>query len=247
MVVPKDLLTDLVTQHRLAWARLLGEVQVAFDKTLAKWAEECPNPMMIPGGTLCSDVRTRVLLMNGIHARSRFDDPPRTPPPGASCGVDSTLTMTSGPSSSVRLGDTKKVAWARLRHLSPQEAEDIRGTTSQQMPATRPGKQMAFDAAEMADGEQVMGPPGIGDQYELIAYWWESPGRLSVAGAILAMVVDIDTKDEHVRSWVDLPPAIRPKTAAELAASDDYDDEDVRDFEDLLPPESPSQTGDSEA
>jgi hypothetical protein len=155
--------------------------------------------------------------------------------------------MTSGPSSSVRLGDTKKVAWARLRHLSPQEAEDIGASTGQQMPATRPGKQMAFDASEMSDGEPVMGPPGIGDQYELVAYWWESPGRLSVAGAILAMVADIDTKDERIVEFVELPPAIRPKTAAELAARDDSDDEDVRDFEDLLPPESPSGTGDSEA
>lgn len=147
----------------------------------------------------------------------------------------------------MRLGDTKRVAWARLRHLPPQEAEGIGALTSQQMPATRPGKQMAFDAAEMQAEEQVMGPPGIGDQYELIAYWWESPGRLSVAGAILAMVADIDTKDERIVEFVDLPPAIRPKAAAELAARDDSDDEDLRDFEDLLPPESPSETGNSEA
>lgn len=247
MAVPKDLLTDLVTQHGLAWAKLLGEVEVAFDKTLAAWAPVCPDPMRIPGGTLCSDVRTRVLLMNGIDARSRFDDPPQTPPEGASCGPGSTLKMTSGPSSSVRLGDTKKVAWARLRHLPPQEAEDIGALTPQPIPATQPGRQMAFDAAEMESEPQVMGPPGIGDQYEFIAYWWESPGRLSVAGAILAMVADIDTKDERIVEFIELPPAIRPKTAAELAAHDYSDDEDVRDFEDLLPPESPSETGDSEA
>ena len=40
---------------------------------------------------------------------------------------------------------------------------------------------------------------------------------------------------------------VQPKTAAELTARDDSDDEDTRDFEDLLPPESPSGTGDSEA
>lgn len=247
MAVPEELLRDLVTQHELAWAKLLGEVQAAFDKTLAKWAEECPDPMQIQGGTFCSDVRTRVLLMNGINAKSGCEDPPRPPPEGASCGPGSTLKMTSGPSSSVRLGDTKRVAWARLRHLSPEEAEEAGALGPQPMPVPRSGTQMAFDATEMESGPQVMGPPGIGDQYEFIAYWWESPGRLSVAGAILAMVADLDTKDERIVAFVKLPAAIRPKTAAEMVLHDQGEDEDVRDFEDLLPPESPSGTGDFEA
>lgn len=241
-----DELRRLVSQHERAWAMLLGEVGLAFDKTLAAWFKECPDPMRLPGGTLCHDVRTRVLLMNGLDALSRFDEPQRTPPKGASCGPDSTLKMTAGPNSSVRLGDTKKVAWSRLRHLSPQRAEELGAMPSKQLPEPKAGNQMAFDAAEMGL-QQVMGPPGIGDQYEFIAYWFESPGRLSVAGGILAMVADIDTSDEQILDFVALPPAIRPKALVELAAEQDADEEDLRDFEEHLPPESSSGTGGLEA
>ena len=40
MVVPLELATQLVAQHRLALARLLGEIGVAFDKVLAHWDRE---------------------------------------------------------------------------------------------------------------------------------------------------------------------------------------------------------------
>lgn len=91
-----------------------------------------------------------------------------------------------------------------------------------------------------------MGPPGIGQNWDLVLYWWETPGRLSVAGGILAMVEEIDTSDERIVAFVDLPAAIRPKTAAEIAQQDVEDDEDDRDFDEQWP-ENPSAGEDSGA
>lgn len=245
MVVPVELLEELVAQHRLAWAKLLGEVGVAFDKTLARWSEEFPDPMRIAGETLCSDVRTRVLAMNGIDALSRFDRLPRTAPQNASCGPGSTLRMTKGPNSSVRLGDTKRVAWARLRHMTPKKAEELGVLTPQAMPVPKAGAQMALGAGE-PEIEWLMGPPGMGECYEFVAYWWETPGRLSVDGGILAMVADINTPQERIIALVGLPAAIRPKTAAELEQTDTGYDEPEGDFEKEFPDDG-SATGDSEA
>jgi hypothetical protein len=245
MAVPLELLRRLVVQHRVALAMLLGEIGLAFDKTLASWAEEFPDPMRLHGGTLCSDVRTRVLAMNAIDARSRFDNPPRTPSRSASCGPDSTLQMSSGPGVSVRFGDSD-MAFARVRHMSPKEAEAL-GAVVQQlaMPAPKPGRQMVLDDDE-PESQRVMGPPGIGQNWDLVLYWWETPGRLSVAGGILAMVEEIDTSDERIVAFVDLPAAIRPKTAAEIAQQDVEDDEVDREFDEQWP-ENPSAGEDSGA
>lgn len=239
MLVPREVLDRSIAQHRLAWGKLIGELHVAYDETLASWAKKCPDPMMIPGGTLCSDVRTRVLLMNGLHAQSRVGESHKLK--GSSCGRGSTLIMTMGPNASVRLGDVGEVWWSRVRHMSPKRAGEIGALTPQPLPDPRPGKQLAFDAAEMESEPQVMGPVGIGDQYELVVYWWESPGRLSVAGAILAMVVDIDTTDEQIVDFVAMPAAVMP-----TAPPEEVGDEDLRDFEPYLP-ERPADTGDAGA
>jgi hypothetical protein len=245
MVVPLELATQLVTQHRLAWARLLGEIGVAFDATLARWYPVFPDPMQIQGGTLCTDVRTHVLATNGIDAQSTKDATGPHAPPGASCGPGSTLRMTTGPSSSVRLGDSG-LAWARVRHIGPQRAEEIGALPPLPMPNSKPGKQMALDDTE-PEGQRVFGPAGIGDDYDLVVYWWETPGRLSVGGAILSVVADLDTKEERILAFEPLPPAIRPKTKAEQQITIEDENEDVRDDFDKFLPEKPSDTGESEA
>jgi len=166
MVVPVELARQLVALHRLALARLLGEIGVAFDASLARWFRVFPDPMQIQGGTLCQDVRSHVLAMNGIDAQSTKAPTPPLAPEGASCGPGSTLRMSTGPSSSVRIGDAG-MAWARVRHISPQRAADIGALPPQSMPQSKPGKQMALDAGEPED-QRVFGPAGIGDDYELV-------------------------------------------------------------------------------
>ena len=47
MVVPVELARQLVALHRLALARLLGEIGVAFDASLARWFRVFPDPMQI--------------------------------------------------------------------------------------------------------------------------------------------------------------------------------------------------------
>lgn len=245
MVVPVELARQLVALHRLALARLLGEIGVAFDASLARWFRVFPDPMQIQGGTLCQDVRSHVLAMNGIDAQSTKAPTPRLAPEGASCGPGSTLRMSTGPSSSVRIGDAG-MAWARVRHISPQRAADIGALPPQSMPQSKPGKQMALDAGEPED-QRVFGPAGIGDDYELVVYWWETPGRLSVGGGILAVVADLDTNEERILGFEPLPLAIRPKTVAEQQSAAEDDDEDVReDFEEFLPRTAP-ETGEAEA
>ena len=92
----------------------------------------------------------------------------------------------------------------------------------------------------------MFGPAGIGDDYELVVYWWETPGRLSVGGGILAVVADLDTSEERILGFEPLPLAIRPRTVAERQIVAE-DDEDVReDFEQFLP-RNASETGDAEA
>lgn len=245
MVVPLELATRLVTQHRLAVARLLGEIGVAFDASLARWYPVFPDPMQIPGGTLCSDVRAHVLAMNGIDAKTTKLATPPEPPKGASCGPDSTLRMSTGPSSSVRIGDSA-MAWARVRHIPPKRAEELDASTPQSMPGSKPGTQMALDDGE-PEAERVMGPAGIGQDFELVVYWWETLGRLSVAGGILAVVADLDTKEERILAFAPLPSAIRPKTVAEQQQNEDDDENVQEDFEKFLPEKSPSETGNSEA
>ncbi len=245
MAVPLELLRRLVTQHCVALAMLLGEIGLAFDRTLAAWAEEFPDPMRLHGATLCSDVRTRVLAMNALDARSRFDSPRRTPPKGASCGPGSTLRMSSGPNASIRFGDSE-MAFARVCHMPPKKAEELGAVVAQlSMPTPKPGRQMALDD-DLPESQRVMGPAGIGQDWELVLYWWETPGRLSVAGGILAIVEEFDTPEERIVAFVDLPAAIRPKTAAEIAQQDIADDEDERDFDDQWP-EKPSAGEDSGA
>ena len=245
MVVPVELARQLVALHRLALARLLGEIGVAFDASLARWFGVFPDPMQIQGGTLCQDVRSHVLAMNGIDAQSAKAATPPVAPEGASCGPGSTLRMSTGPSSSVRIGDAG-MAWARVRHISPQRAADIGALPPQSMPKSKPGKQMALDAGEPED-QRVFGPAGIGDDYELVVYWWETPGRLSVGGGILAVVADLDTNEERILGFEPLPLAIRPKTVAEQQSAAEGDDEDVReDFEEFLPRTAP-EAGEAEA
>lgn len=248
VVVPLELATQLVAQHRVAVAKLLGEIGEAFDATLAMWFPVFPDPMQIPGGTLCSDVRAHVLAMNGIDARSVKGPTPPKAPEGASCGAGSTLRMSTGPSSSVRIGDSG-MAWARVRHMSPKQAEDLDAIEPQSMPQSKPGTQMALDDGEPEE-QRVLGPAGIGQAFELVVYWWETPGRLSVGGAILAVVADLGGSEEQILAFAPLPAAIRPKTVAERKQSmvDDDEDERVReDFEKFLPSKSPAETGETGA
>ncbi|ETZ96685.1 hypothetical protein I547_1097 [Mycobacterium kansasii 824] len=246
MVVPLELATQLVTQHRVAVAKLLGEIGVAFDATLARWYSVFPDPMQIPGGTLCSDVRTHVLAMNGINAQSVKGPTPPQAPEGASCGPGSTLRMSTGASSSVRIGDTG-MAWARVRHMSPKEAEGLEGLVAQPMPMPKPYKQMSLDAGEPED-QRVLGPAGIGELFDLVVYWWETPGRLSVGGAILAVIYDLDGNEEQFLAFAPLPAAIRPTTVAEKQHNVVDDDERMReDFDKFLPGKSAFEAGEAEA
>jgi hypothetical protein len=233
MLFPLELLAKLMGQHGVAFAKLLGEVGLAFDQCLAAWAKVYSSPMRIPGGTLCGDVRALVLAMNGIDAQSRHDKSPRPIIPGASCGPGSTLHMTSGPNSSVRLGDPNMV-WTRLRHMKPKRAEEVRLMVPEALSESKAGKQLALDDGE-PESRRVMGPPGIGQDFELITYWWETPGRLSVAGGILTVVEEFDTQEERIVAFVDLPPAIRPKTKAEVALGAARNEEEHRQFDERFP------------
>lgn len=244
-----ELATQLVAQHRVAVAKLFGEIGVAFDATLAyprprhpaMWFPAFPDPMQIPGGTLCSDVRAHVLAMNGINARCVKGPTPPKAPEGASCGAGSTLRMSTGPSSSVRIGDSG--------HMSPKQAGDLDALEPQSMPQSQPGKQKALDDGEPEE-QRVLGPAGIGQAFELVVYWWETPGRLSVGGAILAVVADLGGSEEQILAFAPLPAAIRPKTVAERQHSmvDDEEDERVcEDFEKFLPSKSPAETGETGA
>lgn len=248
MVVPVELAANLVSQHRVAVAKLFGEICVAFDETLARWYPVFPDPMQIPGGTLCQDVRTHVLAMNGINAQTVKGSTLPQAPEGASCGPGSTLRMSTAASSSVRIGDTG-MAWARVRHMSPKEAEGLDELVPQPMPKPEPYKQMPLDAGEPED-QRVLGPAGIGELFELVVYWWETPGRLSVGGAILAVMDDLDGNEEQMLAYAPLPAAIRPTTVAEQQHSvvDEDEDERVReDFTKFLPGKSPSETGEAGA
>lgn len=247
MVVPVELAANLVGQHRVAVAKLFGEICVAFDETLARWYSVFPDPMQIPGGTLCQDVRTHVLAMNGINAQTVKGSTPQAPE-GASCGPGSTLRMSTAASSSVRIGDTG-MAWARVRHMSPKAAEGLDELVPQPMPKPRPYKQMPLDAGEPEE-RRVLGPAGIGELFELVVYWWETPGRLSVGGAILAVMYDLDGNEEQMLASAPLPAPIRPTTVAEQPrnVADEDDDERVReDFTKFLPGKSPSETGEAGA
>ncbi|MHA7658412.1 hypothetical protein ACX9NJ_23515 [Mycobacterium sp. ML2] len=248
MVVPLELATQLVSQHRVAVAKLHGEICEAFDATLARWYSVFPDPMQIPGGTLCQDVRTHVLAMNGINAQSVKGSTPPQAPEGASCGPGSTLRMSTAASSSVRIGDTG-LAWARVRHMSPKDAAGLDELVPQPMPKPKPYKQMALDAGEPED-RRVLGPAGIGELFDLVVYWWETPGRLSVGGAILAVMDDLDGNEEKMLAYAPLPAAIRPTAVAEQRQTvvDDDEDERVReDFNKFLPGKSTFEAGEAEA
>ena len=234
------LVARLLEQHREAFARLLGEIQVAYDEAVAMLAHRFPDPRQIPGGTLCGVVRAIVLAMNGLDALSHTGASPRAAPAGASCGPGSTLRMSPGPNSSVRLGD-RNLAKARVRKLAPDVVESLALLSPRPTPPAKPGAQLFLD-----DGQEqrVMGPAGLEQEYELVVYWWPTGDKASVAGAILAAVADLDTPEEHILVFSALPAAIRPKAAAELAGEVSY--EPSGDFEQFFGGKS-SKTGDSGA
>lgn len=234
------LVERLTEQHRDALARLLGEIQVAYDEAVAMLAHRFPDPRQIPGGTLCGVVRSVVLALNGLDALSHTGTSPRTPPKDASCGPGSTLRMSAGPNSSVRLGDSQ-LAKARLRKLAPDVVESLALLSPLGMPDPKPGAQLFLDDGQL---QRVMGPAGMEQEYDLIAYWWPTPDKMSVAGAILAAVADLGTPEEHIRVFRPFPPASRPKTAAEMAHDVDY--QPSGDFEKFFDEKS-SETGDSGA
>jgi hypothetical protein len=236
----QELVERLMAQHRETLARVYGEVQAAYDETVAKHSDRFPDPRQIPGGALCGVVRAIVLDMNGMDALSGTRNPPRTAPQGASCGPGSTLQMASGPNSSVRLHDSS-LAETRVRKLPPKEVGNLAVMSPQPMPDPKPGTQMVLD-----DGheERVLGPAGMGQQFDLFVFWWPTADKTSVAGAILAAVADIDTSEERILAHTPLPPAIRPKTAAEDQPDTDY--EPRGDFDEYFGEKS-SETGDSGA
>ncbi|ORW08119.1 hypothetical protein [Mycolicibacter longobardus] len=233
MLFPLELLTRLMNQHGLAFARLLGEFDLALDQSWANWSRVYPSPMHVPGGTLFGDVRARVLAMNGIDAQCRSDKSPRPVIANASCGPGSTLHMSTGPSASVRLGDSN-LAWTRVRHMSPKRAEEVRLMVPQALSEPKAGTQMPLDDG-LPESQRVMGPPGIVEDYDLITYWWENPGRLSVAGGILTIVEELDEEDERVVAFVDLPAAIRPKSETETKLASIRDDGEQRQFDERFP------------
>lgn len=247
MVIPVELAANLVSQHRDAVAKLFGEICVAFDDTLARWYPVFPDPMQIPGGMLCHDVRAHVLAMNGINAQTVKGSTPPRAPEGASCGPGSTLRMSTAASCSVRIGDTG-MAWARVRHMSPKDAAELDELVQAPMPKAKPYKQMTLDGGEPED-QRVLGPAGIGEVFDLVVYWWETPGRLSVGGAILAVVADLDGSEERMLAFAPLPAAIRPTTAAALrSVVEEDEDERVReDFTTFLPGNPAAETGDAGA
>lgn len=215
----QGLVERLMEQHRVAFARLLGEIEAAYDEVVALHSRRFPDPRQIPGGMLCGDVRATVLAMNGMDALTRSGESTREIPKNASGGPDSTLRMTAGPNSSVRLGDSN-MAKARVRKLAPAAVDGLALFTAQPNPAPKPGVQLFLD--DGAD-DPVMGPPGLEQEYELLVYWWPTWDKVSVAGAILAAVADLDTNDERILVFTALPAAIRPRTEAEEAAQDtDY-------------------------
>lgn len=235
----QELVERLMTQHREAFARVYGEVQAAYDEAVAKYAERFPDPRQIPGGAFCGMVRAIVLDMNGIDALSATRNPPRTVPEGASCGLGSTW-MTSGPNSSVRLSDSS-LAETRVRKLPPEQVGDLAVMSPQPMPDPRPGMQLVLDEGFE---ERVLGPAGMGQQFDLFLFWWPTADKASVAGAMLAAVADIDTSEMRILASAPLPPAIRATSAAEQA---DTDYEPDNDFEDLIGDEKSSEAGDSRA
>jgi hypothetical protein len=234
------LVERLMAQHRDAFARLHGEVQSAYDEAAARLSDRFPDPKQILGGALCGLVRAVVLDMNGLDALSGIRNPPRTAPQGASCGPGSTLRMSSGPNSSVRLGDSTP-AWTRVRKLAPNVVKILAELSPKQMPDPKPGTQMVLDEGH---AERVLGPAGMGQEFELIVFWWPTADKTSVAGAILAAVADIDTSEERILAFTALPAAVRPKTAAEEQPDTGY--EPRGDFEKFFPEKS-SETGDSGA
>lgn len=237
----QELVERLTKQHRLAFARLLGEIEAAYDEVVALHARRFPDPRQIPGGTLCGDVRATVLAMNGIDALTRTGKSPRTVPKGASCGPDSTLRMTSGPNASVRLGDSN-LARCRVRKLAPDVVDSLALFLPQSTPHAKPGVQLFLDEGQ---AEPVMGPAGIEQEYELVVYWWPTPDKVSVAGAILAAVADLNTTEEHILVYTTLPPAMRPKTAAE-EQQQDTDYQPAGDFDEIFGKKA-ADTGDSGA
>lgn len=235
----QELIERLVVQHRVALSLLLGEIGEAFDRTTSMLAQWFPDVRQVHGGVFCGNVRQFVLAMNGIDAQTAKGLSSRTVPPGASCGQQSTLRMTSGPNSSVRLGDSA-LAWARVRKLKQQDVESLSVLMPEPVPGPRPGTQLMLDEGL---AERVLGPEGIGERYELFVYWWPTPNMASVEGAVLAAVADVDTSEERILAFASLPPAVRPETVSQ-AVTEDYEPQE--DFEKHLPQKS-SDTGDSGA
>lgn len=227
----QELVERLLAQHRQALGRLHGEVQAAYDEAIAKHSDRFPDPKQMPGGALCGVVRAIVLDMNGLDALAGTRTPPRKPPKGASCGPESTLTMTSGPNSSVRLNDSS-LTEIRVRKLPAVEMADFAEASPQPIPGPKPGAQMVLDE----DFEEpILGPGGMGQQFDLFVFWRPAADKSGVAGAMLAAVADIDTSEMQILASTPLPPAIRPKSKAELLAAEqpDTDYEPADDFDEF--------------
>jgi hypothetical protein len=82
-----------------------------------------------------------------------------------------------------------------MRKLAPDVVESLAVLSPQPMPALKPGAQMFLDDGQ---AQRVMGPAGLEQEYELVVIWWPTGDKVSVAGAILAAVADLDTPEEHI-------------------------------------------------
>lgn len=234
----QELVERLVAQHCVALALLHGEIQVAFEEAAAALAARFPDLRQVHGGVFSGHLRAVLLAMNGVDRLTRRGESTRKVPEGASCGPQSTLRMSMGLNSSVRLGDPSMM-WTRVRKLTPQIVETLASLTPQPMPAPKAGAQMTLDAGQQ---DRVFGPEGIGEQYELVLYWWPRADLSGVENAILAAVADLGVSgEERILAFAPLPAAVRPERVSDVDTGEDY--EPAGDYEQFLPKKS-SDTGD---
>ncbi|ETZ59147.1 hypothetical protein L836_5501 [Mycobacteroides abscessus MAB_110811_2726] len=98
---------------------------------------------------------------------------------------------------------------------------------------------MTLDAGQQ---DRVFGPEGIGEQYELVLYWWPRADLSGVENAILAAVADLGVSgEERILAFAPLPAAVRPERVSDVDTGEDY--EPAGDYEQFLPKKS-SDTGD---